>query len=60
MNTRVFRTGELANKAGVNKETIRFYEKQGLLSDPNRTDSGYRKMERKRSRGVRQWHAKKK
>jgi len=42
MNTRVFRTGELANKAGVNKETIRFYEKQGLLSDPNRTDSGYR------------------
>lgn len=42
MNTRVFRTGELANKAGVNKETIRFYEKKGLLFDPNRTDSGYR------------------
>ncbi len=36
------RTSELAKKAGVNKETIRFYEKKGLLQKPNRTDSGYR------------------
>lgn len=42
MNTHVFRTGELANKAGVNKETIRFYEKKGLLADPVRTEAGYR------------------
>ena len=42
MNTHVFRTGELANKAGVNRETVRFYEKKGLLSDPIRTDAGYR------------------
>lgn len=42
MNAPVFKTGELANKAGVNKETIRFYEKRGLLPDPIRTDGGYR------------------
>lgn len=42
MNARVLKTSELAAKAGVNKETIRFYEKKGLLSDPIRTDGGYR------------------
>lgn len=42
MKTDVYRTSELANKAGVNKETIRFYEKSGLLAVPNRTDGGYR------------------
>jgi len=42
MNTSVLKTSKLANKAGENKETIRFYEKKGLLSDPNRTDGGYR------------------
>ena len=42
MNPHVFRTSELAEKAGVNKETIRFYEKKGLLADPIRTDGGYR------------------
>ncbi|SOC22044.1 MerR family mercuric resistance operon transcriptional regulator [Ureibacillus xyleni] len=33
---------ELANKCNVNKETIRYYEKVGLLRPPTRTDSGYR------------------
>lgn len=42
MNTHVLRTGELAHRAGVNKETIRFYEKSGLLADPQRTAGGYR------------------
>lgn len=42
MKSQVFRTSELADLAGVNKETIRFYEKSGLLADPNRTDGGYR------------------
>lgn len=36
------RTGELARNAGVNLQTIRFYERQGLLSKPARTVSGYR------------------
>ncbi|MCG5104500.1 Hg(II)-responsive transcriptional regulator [Oceanobacillus alkalisoli] len=31
-----------AEKCGVNKETIRFYEKKTLLKEPNRTDAGYR------------------
>lgn len=37
-----YRISELAEKCGVNKETIRYYEKIGLLSEPSRTDSGYR------------------
>lgn len=34
--------GELAEQAGVNPKTIRYYEEVGLLPDPRRTDSGYR------------------
>lgn len=34
--------GELAKQAGVKVETLRFYERQGLLPPPMRTDSGYR------------------
>jgi Cd(II)/Pb(II)-responsive transcriptional regulator len=36
------RIGELANKTGCDVETIRFYEKSGLLDEPARTASGYR------------------
>lgn len=36
------RIGELAKEAGVNLETIRFYERRGLLPKPPRTQSGYR------------------
>lgn len=34
--------GELAKEAGVGVETVRFYERQGLLQDPERKESGYR------------------
>lgn len=34
--------GEVAAKAGVNTQTIRFYERRGLLKKPERTRSGYR------------------
>lgn len=37
--------GELAWKAGVNPETVRFYERQGLLPEPVRSASGYRLYE---------------
>lgn len=47
MNRHVFKTSELANKAGVNKETVRFYEKKGLLSEPVRTEAGYRQFSQK-------------
>ena len=33
---------EFAEKSGVNKETIRYYEGKKLLEEPIRTDSGYR------------------
>ena len=34
--------GEVAAQAGVNPQTIRFYERRGLLEKPARTTSGYR------------------
>jgi MerR family transcriptional regulator, copper efflux regulator len=34
--------GKVARRAGVGVETIRFYERQGLLTTPVRKDSGYR------------------
>jgi MerR family mercuric resistance operon transcriptional regulator len=34
--------GELAKRAGVNIQTIRFYERQRLLREPSRSASGYR------------------
>ena len=34
--------GELGKKIGVDVETIRYYEKAGLLSAPRRTTNGYR------------------
>ncbi len=34
--------GELGKRTGVNIETIRYYEKIGLLTDPRRTATGYR------------------
>jgi MerR family transcriptional regulator, copper efflux regulator len=36
------RIGELAARAGVNIQTLRFYEREGLLRPPARTTSGYR------------------
>jgi MerR family mercuric resistance operon transcriptional regulator len=34
--------GELAKQAGVNRETVRYYERQRLLPRPSRSVSGYR------------------
>ncbi len=34
--------GRIARDAGTGVETIRFYERQGLLAKPARTTSGYR------------------
>jgi len=34
--------GYLAKKTGTKVETIRFYEKNGLLPEPGRTDGNYR------------------
>jgi DNA-binding transcriptional MerR regulator len=34
--------GEIAKQAGVTVDTVRFYERVGVLPEPARTDSGYR------------------
>lgn len=34
--------GRIAAQAGVGIDTIRFYERRGLLPEPSRTESGYR------------------
>jgi Hg(II)-responsive transcriptional regulator len=36
------RTSELAGRAGVHPETLRYYERRGLLDEPPRTLGGYR------------------
>ena len=41
----VVRIGELADRLGINARTIRYYERIGLLPDPERTSSGYRSYE---------------
>lgn len=38
--------GELANSAGVHIQTIRYYERRGLLPEPERRPSGYREYGR--------------
>ena len=35
--------GRLAGQAGVNVETIRYYQRRGLLSEPDKPQSGYRR-----------------
>ncbi|MEP0321758.1 MerR family transcriptional regulator [Bauldia litoralis] len=37
-----FQRAELARKTGCHLETIRYYEKIGLMPDPPRTPAGYR------------------
>lgn len=36
------RSSELAQRASVNTETLRYYERRGLLQPPPRTPGGYR------------------
>lgn len=36
------RSGELAEAAGVNQQTLRYYERRGLLAEPMRSPGGHR------------------
>ena len=36
------RSGELAEAAGVNRQTLRYYERRGLLAEPVRSPGGHR------------------
>ncbi len=44
MNETTLTIGALARAAGVGVETVRFYERRGLLAQPPRTRSGYRQF----------------
>lgn len=37
--------GQVAKRAGVGRETIRFYERRGLIEEPSRRESGYRQYD---------------
>src|SRR5215211_4903240 len=39
------RIGELAEKAGVNIQTLRYYERRGLIAEPRRSTAGIRQYE---------------
>lgn len=39
------RVGEIAERAGVNVETLRYYERRGLLPTPHRDPSGHRRYD---------------
>jgi DNA-binding transcriptional MerR regulator len=47
------RIGELAELAGVNIETLRYYERRGLLPEPPRTPTGHRHYDDETVRFVR-------
>lgn len=36
------RSGQVARAAGVNQQTLRYYERRGLLAEPHRTPGGHR------------------
>lgn len=36
------RAGEVATAAGINRETLRYYERRGLLGPPDRSPGGHR------------------
>ena len=36
------RSSQVAAAAGVNPQTLRYYERQGLLAEPERTQGGHR------------------
>jgi Cd(II)/Pb(II)-responsive transcriptional regulator len=42
----IMRIGEVAQASGASVTTVRFYEREGLLSEPMRSDGNYRVYER--------------
>jgi redox-sensitive transcriptional activator SoxR len=47
------RVGEVAARAGVNVETLRYYERRGLLPQPDREPSGHRRYDEETVRFLR-------
>jgi DNA-binding transcriptional MerR regulator len=44
-SSRTLRSGELARAAGVNVQTLRYYERRGLLPEPRRSLGGHREYD---------------
>src|SRR5882672_7470830 len=42
MSENGLRSGEVADAAGVNIQTLRYYERRGLLAEPDRSPGGHR------------------
>ena len=40
--TTALRTSEVARAAGVNQQTLRYYERRGLITEPTRSPGGHR------------------
>jgi redox-sensitive transcriptional activator SoxR len=53
MYRRHMRVGELAARAGVNVETLRYYERRGLLPEPARGPGGHRRYDEETLRFIR-------
>ena len=45
--------GQVAHQTGVTVETVRFYEKKGLIETPLRSESGYRQYPQETTKRVR-------
>lgn len=52
MTRETFTIGTLARKAGVHVETIRFYQRRGLLAEPEKPLGGIRRYTRKDTQRV--------
>lgn len=42
MSSEGLRSGQVAEAAGVNPQTLRYYERRGLLAEPDRSPGGHR------------------
>lgn len=42
MSGQALRSGQVAEAAGVNPQTLRYYERRGLLAEPQRSNGGHR------------------
>lgn len=42
VSDKLLKIGEVAKQTGIGIETLRFYERSGLLDEPVRTEAGYR------------------
>ncbi len=49
----MYTIGKIARKAGVSTDTVRYYEKEGLLAPARKTDAGYRLYDEDAARRLR-------